>query len=132
VTSQSQRFGDRKVIFRGFTGNNYLTNGFKDSFNGASFTFGMANIDQVEILKGPAAVLYGLGDPGATVNIITKQPLTEWYAAGSMTGAKFGLAAPEVDVSGPLTSNKELRLRFNAITNTRTLLSTTFSPSAIS
>jgi iron complex outermembrane recepter protein len=114
VTSQSQRFGDRNVIFRGFTGNNYYTNGFKDAFNGSSFTFGMANMDQVEVLKGPASVLYGLGDPGATVNIITKQPLSEWYASGSMTGAKYGLAAPELDVSGPLTSNKELRFRFNA------------------
>jgi iron complex outermembrane recepter protein len=34
VSSQSQRFGDRNVIFRGFTNNNYYTNGFKDAFNG--------------------------------------------------------------------------------------------------
>ena len=114
VTSQSQRFGDRNVIFRGFTGNNYYTNGYKDPFNGSSFTFGLANIDRVEVLKGPSSVLYGPGEPGATINIITKQPLAEWYASGSLTGGSFGFVNPSLDVSGPLTPGKELRFRLNA------------------
>jgi iron complex outermembrane recepter protein len=114
VNSQSQRFGERDTIFRGFTGNNYYTNGFKDPFNGNSFSAGMANIDRVEVLKGPASVLYGLGDPNATVNILTKQPLSEWYASGEMTGARFAMANPNIDVSGPLTPGRDLRFRFNA------------------
>jgi iron complex outermembrane recepter protein len=61
VSSQSQRFGDRNVIFRGSTDNNYYANGFKDAFNGTSFTFDLANIEQVEVLKGASSVLYGQG-----------------------------------------------------------------------
>jgi iron complex outermembrane receptor protein len=53
VNSQSQRFGDRDIIFRGFVTNNYFTNGYKNAFNGSSFSFGIANIDRVEVLKGP-------------------------------------------------------------------------------
>lgn len=34
-----------------------------------------ANIERVEILKGPASVLYGWMDPSGLVNIITKKPL---------------------------------------------------------
>jgi iron complex outermembrane receptor protein len=52
-----------------------------------------------------------LGEPGATVNIITKQPLAEWYASGSFTGGRFGFVEPTLDVSGPLTSDKALRFR---------------------
>jgi iron complex outermembrane receptor protein len=114
INSQSQRFGDRNTIFRGFTVNNYYTNGYKDPFNGTSFTFGLANVDRVEVLKGPSSVLYGLGDPGATINIITKQPLAEWYASGLVTAGSFGFVNPALDVSGPLTPGKELRFRLNA------------------
>jgi outer membrane receptor for monomeric catechols len=46
VNSQSQRFGDRNVIFRGFAVNNYYTNGYKDAFNGSSFTFGLGNVER--------------------------------------------------------------------------------------
>jgi iron complex outermembrane receptor protein len=111
VNSQSQRFGDRNVIFRGFTTNNYYTNGFKDSFNGSAFSFGLANVDRVEVLKGPASVLYGLGDPGATINIVTKQPLPDWYAAAGVTAGSYGFVSPTVDVSGPLTPGKAVRFR---------------------
>jgi iron complex outermembrane receptor protein len=114
VNSQSQRFGDRNSVFRGFTGNNYYTNGFKDPFNGSSFSFGLANIDSVEVLKGPSSVLYGLGEPGATINVITKQPLADWYASGAVTAGSFGLVNPSLDISGPLTPGKELRFRLNA------------------
>jgi iron complex outermembrane receptor protein len=114
VNSQSQRFGDRSVIFRGFTVNNYYTNGYKDPFNGSSFTTALANVDRVEVLKGPASVLYGLGDPGATINIITKQPLPEWYGAASVTAGSFGYISPSLDVSGPLTRDKAIRFRLNA------------------
>ena len=114
VTSQSQRFGDRNTIFRGFTGNNFYTNGFKDAFNGDSFTYGLANIEQVEVLKGPSSVLYGQGQPGATINILTKQPLSEWYAAGSVTAGSYGFVTPSLDLSGPLSQNKALRFRLNA------------------
>ena len=34
-----------------------------------------ANVDRIEVLKGPASILYGRGDPGGIVNLVTKQPL---------------------------------------------------------
>jgi iron complex outermembrane receptor protein len=111
VNSQSQRFGDRNVIFRGFTTNSYYTNGFKDSFNGSAFSFGLANVERVEVLKGPSSVLYGLGDPGATINIVTKQPLPDWYAAAGVTAGSYGFVSPSLDVSGPLTPGKAVRFR---------------------
>jgi outer membrane receptor protein involved in Fe transport len=75
VNSQRQRFGDRHVSFRGFTNNNYLANGLKDAFNGTSFISDLANVEWVEVLKSVASVLSGQSETGATINVITKQPL---------------------------------------------------------
>ena len=35
----------------------------------------VANVERVEVIKGPAAVLYGQGGYGATINRVTKRPL---------------------------------------------------------
>ncbi|MEZ9537072.1 TonB-dependent siderophore receptor [Shewanella sp. 10N.286.51.B8] len=62
---------------RGFSGdeNNptgYLVNGFNSrGYNGNRNT---ANIETIEVMKGPGSALYGQGEPGGTVNIITKKP----------------------------------------------------------
>lgn len=114
ITSQSQRFGDRNFILRGFTVNDFLTNGYKDAFNGPSFSFAMANIERVEVLKGPASVLYGLGSPGGTINVVTRQPLADWYGAAWVTAGSFNFVNPSLDVSGPLTPGKALRFRLTA------------------
>lgn len=34
----------------------------------------LANVERIEVLKGPASVLYGQGDPGGLINIVTRQP----------------------------------------------------------
>ena len=56
----------RQIILRGFPTQNYFRDGFKvDSFGlnfaGAS-NVEMANVESVEVLKGPAAILYGAVD----------------------------------------------------------------------
>ena len=46
----------------------------------------MANVQSVEVLKGAAAILYGLSEPGGLVNVITKQPLDPPYYAVNAAG----------------------------------------------
>ena len=63
---------------RGFAGDEnspsgYLVNGYNvgRGFSGRRDT---SNIQSIEILKGPGSALYGRGEPGGTINIITKKP----------------------------------------------------------
>lgn len=63
---------------RGFAGdeNNasgYLVNGFNvgRGYNGRRST---ANVETIEVMKGSGSALYGQGEPGGTINIITKKP----------------------------------------------------------
>lgn len=73
----------------------------------------VANIQRLEVLKGPPSVLYGRSEPGGIVNVMTKQPLQNQYYAADMIIGSYNLYRPTVDVSGPLNSSKTLLYRFN-------------------
>nr|WP_294914207.1 TonB-dependent receptor [uncultured Neokomagataea sp.] len=71
----------------------------------------LANIERIEVLKGPASVLYGRGDPGGLINIVTKQPK---YAAAnnvSLQGGSFGFVRGQGDVTGALNRSHTLAFR---------------------
>lgn len=99
---------------RGFTGDpnfgsDYMVNGFGSSrgYNGVRDG---ANTESIEILKGPASALYGRGEPGGTVNIVTKKPrFTPGYEAGAGID-RHGARRATVDVTGPMGDNVAYRL----------------------
>jgi iron complex outermembrane receptor protein len=72
------------------------------------------NIKQVEIIKGPASVLFGDLQPGGIVNITTEKPLSEPYQSAELMVGEYGLVRPSIDVSGPITSDKSVLYRLNA------------------
>ncbi len=63
---------------RGFSGDINLPSGFLVNGFNAGRGFGgprdLAGIESVEILKGPRSALFGRGEPGGTVNLVTKRP----------------------------------------------------------
>ena len=58
--------------FRGFRENVQMVDGIRNEGN--RVTTQLANVERVEVLKGPASVLYGTGALGGTVNIVLKKP----------------------------------------------------------
>ncbi|MGX2975164.1 TonB-dependent siderophore receptor [Ursidibacter arcticus] len=100
------------VLKRGFgknRDNSIIRNGMP---SGPSHNFG-ATTERVEVLKGPASVLYGIQDPGGVINIVTKQPLKEArYVIGTTVG-NHNMWGSEVDFSGPLTNGFSYRFIFD-------------------
>ncbi|MHC5938277.1 TonB-dependent receptor domain-containing protein [Nostoc sp.] len=94
---------------RGFTTYDNLRNGFYAQDNFVNPT----NIERIEVLKGPASVLYGQFELGGVVNYITKQPLSEPYYSAEFTAGSFSTYRPSIDISGPLNSDKTLLYRLN-------------------
>ncbi|BDA71251.1 ferrichrome-iron receptor [Calothrix sp. PCC 7716] len=89
-----------------------LRNGLRDaSFLGIS---PIGTIEQVEVLKGPASVLFGAVEPGGVINLITRQPLAEPYYKLGFEAGSFGRYQPSIDLSGPLTTDKSVLYRFIA------------------
>ena len=91
-----------------------LRNGFRDfgGFTGVSPT--ITNLERVEVLKGPASILYGEVQPGGLINLVTEQPLSEpTYELAARVGNR-GVFQPQVDLSGPITPDQRLLYRLNA------------------
>ncbi|MEL6955076.1 MAG: TonB-dependent receptor [Pseudomonadota bacterium] len=63
---------------RGFSGDINLPSGFLVNGFNAGRGFGgprdLVGIESVEVLKGPRSALFGRGEPGGTVNLVTKRP----------------------------------------------------------
>jgi iron complex outermembrane recepter protein len=73
-----------------------------------------ANLQSIEVLKGPAAMLFGRLEPGGVVNLVVKQPLdTPYYSVQEQTGS-WSLTRTTVDATGPLTDDKTWLYRVNA------------------
>lgn len=99
---------------RGFTssGNTYR-DGIRNDFNSNRAQAELSNVERIEVLKGPASILYGRLDPSGVVNYVTKKPLTEDYYSLQFTAGKFGLYRPQVDLGGSLNDSKTILYRFN-------------------
>jgi iron complex outermembrane receptor protein len=96
---------------RGFdTGTDVYRNGLRQpSFSDQQ----TANVEQVEILKGPAAILYGRIQPGGMVNVVTKRPLEHAYYSFQQQVGSYDLLRTTVDATGPVTTDGSLLYRVN-------------------
>lgn len=76
---------------RGFAGDENLPSGFLVNGFNAGRGFGgprdLSGIDHVEVLKGPKAALFGRGEPGGAVNLVTKRPQ---FREGGEVKATYG------------------------------------------
>ncbi|GGQ03332.1 TonB-dependent siderophore receptor [Shewanella litoralis] len=99
------------VTFRGFRDD---SNVFYDGMRGDPFSdFGIPqlfNVERVEILKGPAAALYGGGEPGGMINYVTKKPSFEQDNEVKLTAGNDDRVGASIDSKGGLTDNIAYRL----------------------
>ncbi|MEH2023726.1 TonB-dependent siderophore receptor [Nostoc sp.] len=100
-------------VIRGFEQAGNFRNGYRDVNNNFGLT-GINTIERVEVLKGPASVLFGAVEPGGIINVITKQPLSEPYYNLGFEAGNRGYYQPSIDFSGPLNDDKTLLYRLNA------------------
>ncbi|NMY69788.1 TonB-dependent siderophore receptor [Pseudomonas protegens] len=99
---------------RGFTTGEFYRNGFP--INRGYPNMPDANtIERLEVLRGPATMLYGRGDPGGTFNVVSKQPLPErTVTLGSQLNDQ-GMRRGTLDASGPLDEDGRLAYRLNVV-----------------
>jgi iron complex outermembrane recepter protein len=106
----------QNTLIRGFpTGSNQIAQVYRNGLlDPNEFCPSTANIQAVEVVKGPASVLYGRSEPGGLIDFVTKQPLeTPYYSITEHAGG-FGTTRTIVDATGPLTADKVWLYRVNA------------------
>ena len=114
--SRQNNFGGlwESFAIRGFSGDEnlpsaYLINGFSAGrgFSGLRDT---SNIESIEVLKGPASALYGRGEPGGTVNIITKKPQFEQQGYLKLSAGEYAHQRLEGDYTSGITDDIAFRI----------------------
>ena len=113
VSGVNQFSGYDDYTLRGFRSNTQLLNGLKTVVGFWSQPL-LANIERVEVIKGPAAALFGNTDPGGTINRVTKKPLDVDRKSFSFTAGSFQTYRGTIDLTGPLNEEKTVLYRLNA------------------
>ncbi|WP_426370131.1 TonB-dependent receptor [Pseudocolwellia sp. HL-MZ7] len=97
-------------------GANYTYDGIyggADLENGYNPTRSMTNIESVEVLKGPATGLYGMGSAGGVINLIEKKPQEkESYEIKALVG-QWNNVGVTLDATSALTDNTAYRIVAN-------------------
>lgn len=98
-------------LIRGFENRGGI---FRDGVEAFSLSALSTNdVERVEVLRGPASVLFGRGEPGGIISLVPKRPLSEPFYDVSANVDSFGGFEGAVDISGPLTQDRSLRYRLN-------------------
>ncbi|MBU3895474.1 TonB-dependent siderophore receptor [Serratia rhizosphaerae] len=88
-----------------------MKRGFGDNRDGSILRDGVRSIqarnftpttERVEVLKGPASMLYGMGEPGGMINMISKKPQLQQHTHVEGWGSSFKGGGGQLDVTGPL------------------------------
>ncbi|GGW89322.1 TonB-dependent siderophore receptor [Alteromonas halophila] len=69
-------------------------------------------MEQVELLKGPASVLYGQGSPGGIMNYVSKTPKAGQGSEVMLQYGTFSRAQANVDINGALSEDGSVLGRF--------------------
>lgn len=104
------------LILRGFQSTSMTASGNMSGMssyfiNGVKVTgvpLNMANVDAVEVVKGPASVLYGRSEPGGLVNVVPKALSAQQKLGFEQTLGQYGLSRTVLEGSGALNNEKTL------------------------
>ncbi|WP_438282395.1 TonB-dependent siderophore receptor [Pseudomonas alabamensis] len=75
----------------------------------------IAGFEQVEVLKGPASLEYGLVLPGGVVNMVSKRPRLDPFATFGLSYGSDDLRQGTFDVGTPLSDTGTAALRVNGL-----------------
>jgi iron complex outermembrane receptor protein len=115
VTNQTMGQPVDEFVIRGFpsgltTYRDWFPLGQSGGFSGKR---DVANLERIEIVKGPASILFGRIEPGGLVNLVTKRPLPMLYGMLQQQFGSFRFYRTQADVSGPITGDGRLSVRLN-------------------
>lgn len=99
---------------RGFETYKYYLDGVRVDNRSTPGSRETVDLDRIEVLKGPASVLFGRLEPGGLINLVTKRPSDiPSYAIQQQFGS-FDFYRTTLNMTGPVTDDKWLLYRFDA------------------
>jgi len=96
----------------GSNSSNQLFNGLR-TFNGFWRQSLLNYLERVEVIKGPAAALFGNVNPGGTINKVTKKPLDTARHSVNFQLGNYNTLRTNIDLTGPVNEKKTVLYRLN-------------------
>ena len=106
--------GLTEFLVRGFSTQEFYRNGFAVN-RGYPNMPDASTLERIEVLRGPASMLYGRGDPGGTFNIVSKQPQAERRTVLGSQVNTDGLRRGTLDTTGALDESAGFTYRLNLV-----------------
>ncbi|HLZ65655.1 MAG TPA: TonB-dependent siderophore receptor [Aliidongia sp.] len=96
------------VNLRGFPAfNDFFLDGIRDA---AIYTRDSFDLESVEVLKGPSAILFGRGSTGGVINQVSKAPTLSPLKSGTLQFGTNNDVRGTIDVDQPLSDTAAIRL----------------------
>ncbi|RZK03570.1 MAG: TonB-dependent siderophore receptor [Novosphingobium sp.] len=70
----------------------------------------VATLESFQVLKGPASALSGKGEPGGSINVVTKAPQDRFHASGELSYGSFDTRRGVFDLGGPASDGLSARV----------------------
>ncbi|TCM20398.1 iron complex outermembrane receptor protein [Novosphingobium sp. PhB165] len=107
--------GEEYVFGRGFRLEEYLDGLILPdvSYNIASYE--PYNLERVEVLHGPASVLFGQAYPGGIVNLVSKRPTADPLHEVQLSAGSWNRFQGAVDLGGPLDAGGDVLYRLTGV-----------------
>ncbi|MEH2277785.1 MAG: TonB-dependent siderophore receptor [Nostoc sp.] len=110
-----------RSVFDSFSIRGFDADVLKDGLLDRSLSTGgyePVTVERIEVLKGPASVLFGQGSLGGIVNVVTKQPLREPYYFLEGSAGSYNSYRGAIDLSGPVNADKTVLYRLGVAART--------------
>jgi iron complex outermembrane receptor protein len=91
----------------------FLRDGLPDGPSFMGYRRSLADIQTLEVLKGPGSALYGRAEAGGSVNLVTRAPLDQWAGEVAASYGSRDSWSATGDVGGPLSDGVSTRLIAN-------------------
>ncbi len=101
-------------MLRGFDADVQLRNGFR-----RIGLIDKVNIERAEVIKGPAASIYGAVFPGGTINFVTRKPRVKHEDRVTVTAGTNDLHRVQASTTGPLGNSGKLFYRVDGALDER-------------
>ncbi|MCL7930504.1 TonB-dependent siderophore receptor [Halomonas llamarensis] len=112
-----------EIKARGYSVDSFLMDGSPAQSAGSAWesagVFDTALLDRIEVLRGPAGILHGSGEPSGTINLVRKGALAESQSSVSLSAGTDDAYRGVVDVTGALDSEGRVRGRFVGVYDDR-------------
>jgi iron complex outermembrane receptor protein len=116
-TQPEGAFGER-ISLRGFQTQDILFDGFRPADSAVGMNQASAFFERIEVVMGADSILSPSGQPGGTINVVTKRPRFDNFGNGKLQWGRYNTNRASLDLNRIIQPNLAARVIIAGLDNT--------------